>query len=74
MNTSENNVKVSPYFFMWCLVGALAGRALAYPLYGWMNDHFEFMRYHPVVVMDNSPIVQISPVAAATPASATQSR
>ena len=66
-------MKLSPYFFMWCFVGGLAGWAFAYPLYGWMSNHFEFMRYHPVVVMDNTPIVQM-PAAIPTAASSAPAR
>lgn len=49
-------------------IGAVAGLLLAPAVYGWMHDHFEFMRYHPVLVMDNTPIVQM-PAAVATASS-----
>lgn len=52
-------------------IGSVAGLLLAPPVYGWMHAHFEFMRYHPVVVMDNTPIVQISGTAATAASSAT---
>jgi hypothetical protein len=50
-------------------IGAVAGLLLAPAVYGWMHDHFEFMRYHPVIVDDQAPIIQITPpVASATQA------
>lgn len=60
------------YFFVWGMAGAVAGMLLAGPVYTLLHDHFGFFHYHPVLVMDPPPAIQIPPPVAPVVASATK--
>lgn len=61
-----------PFLMLGAVAGLLVVMLVTGPVYDWMRDHFEFMRYHPVVMMDHTPVVQISPAAGDAVASSAQ--
>jgi hypothetical protein len=61
-----------PFLMLGALAGLFVVMLVTGPVYDWMRSHFEFMRYHPVVVMDDQPVVRLSPAADAAAASSAQ--
>lgn len=61
-----------PFLMLGAAAGLFIVMLVTGPVYDWMRSHFEFMRYHPVVVMDDQPVVRISPAPVAAAASSVQ--